>query len=119
MFYFGEEVDDYKDGRIVGHGGSWLAGEKNYQAGLIMPGTPKVGMRYFQEIAPHIAMDRAEIISLDEKVKTHAGTFDKCLKTQEGSALKPREKEFKQYAPGIGLIQDSDLLLVKYGFIKK
>lgn len=119
VFYFGEEVDEYKNGKIISHGGAWLAGEKNAKAGLIMPGSPKVGMRYYQEIAPKIAMDRAEIISLYEKVKTPAGTFEKCLKIQEGSALNPGEKEFKQYATGIGLIQDADMFLVKYGFINK
>ena len=69
--------------------------------------------------SPKVAMDRAEVISLNETLKTPAGTFDKCLKTQEGSALEPTEKEFKTYAPGIGLIQDEDLLLTRYGFIKK
>ncbi len=38
-----------------------------------------------------------------------------CLRTQETSGLNPREKEFKTYASGIGLIQDEDLLLVRYG----
>ena len=27
VFYFGEDVDDYKDGKVAGHGGSWLAGK--------------------------------------------------------------------------------------------
>jgi hypothetical protein len=26
IYYFGEDVDDYEDGEIVGHGGAWLAG---------------------------------------------------------------------------------------------
>jgi hypothetical protein len=47
-----------------------------------------------------------------------SATFDKCLKTKEGSALKIWEKEFKIYAEGIGLIQDGNMLLVKYGFIE-
>jgi len=119
IFYFGEDVDDYKNGQIVGHGGAWRAGSPDAKPGLIMPGSPKVGMKYFQEIAPGIAMDRAEVISLNETLKTPAGTFGKCLKTQEGSALKPKEREFKTYAPGIGLIQDADFRLKEYGFIKK
>ena len=119
VFYFGEDVNDYKDGHVSGHGGAWRADASDARPGLIMPGTPIVGMKYYQEIAPGIAMDRAEVINLNETLKTPAGTFDKCLKTQEGSSLKPKEKEFKIYAPGIGLIQDEDLLLTKYGFIKK
>jgi hypothetical protein len=116
VFYFGEDVDVYKDGKITGHGGSWRAEKDGARPGLIMPGTPAAGMKYYQEMAPGIAMDRAEVISVDEKFKTPAGTFKKCLKTMEGSGLNPDEKEFKIYAPGIGLVKDGDMLLVKYGF---
>ena len=64
-------------------------------------------------------MDRAEIVTITRTLKTPAGTFKNCLKTKETSALNPRERCFKTYAPGIGLIQDEHLLLTKYGFIKK
>ena len=64
-YYFGEEVDIYKDGKIVKHEGAWTAEGKN-KAGVIMPGLPMLGAKYYQEIAPGVAMDRAEIISLDE-----------------------------------------------------
>jgi hypothetical protein len=119
VFYFGEEVDMYKGGKIISHDGAWLAGENGARAGLIMPGNPSVGMKYYQEIAPSVAMDRAEIFSLDDTLETPAGSFSKCLKTEEGTALDPEEKEVKTYAPGIGLIQDADLLLTKYGFVNK
>jgi hypothetical protein len=117
VFYFGEEVDDYEDGQVTSHGGAWLAGEQGAKAGLIMPGSPEVGMKYYQEIAPDVALDRAEIVSVDETLDTPAGAFSNCLKTQEGTALNPDEKEFKTYAPGIGLSQEESLLLVEYGFI--
>lgn len=113
IYYFGEEVDIYRDGKVVNHEGAWRAEGPN-KAGLLMPGLPLIGARYFQEIAPSVAMDRAEIISLSETRETPAGKFKGCLKTEESSALE-RGKEFKYYAPGIGLIQEEDLLLVKYG----
>ncbi len=118
VFYFGEEVDDYKDGDVVSHGGAWLAGESGAKAGLIMPGKPTVGMKYYQEIAADVALDRAKIVSLDETLETPAGAFSNSLKTQEGTALNPGEKEFKIYAPGIGLSQEESLLLTDYGFIE-
>lgn len=116
-YYFGEEVDIYKDGKIVKHEGAWTA-EGNNKAGVVMPGLVLLGARYYQEIAPDVAMDRAEIISLGETKTTPAGTFSNCLKTEETSAVEKGEKEFKSYAPGIGLIQEEDLLLTKHGFIK-
>ena len=82
-----------------------------------MPGLILLGGRYYQEIAPDIAMDRAEIISMNEKLNTTAGFFSNCLKIEETTPLEPKNKEYKFYVPGIGLIRDGDLLLVKYGFI--
>jgi len=119
VFYFGEDVDVYKDGKIVNHSGGWYAYEKNAKPGMMMPGTPSVGKKYYQEIAPGEAMDRGEIVSTNETLKTPAGTFTNCLKVEETSALNPKEKEYKTYAPSIGLIQDEDLLLTKYGYVKK
>ena len=118
VFYFGEEVDMYQEGEITSHSGAWRSGEGDARYGLIMPGTPSVGMKYYQENAPGIAMDRAEIISLDETFSTTAGKFSKSLKIKEGTALNPLEMEFKTFAPGIGLIQDQNLLLTEYGFIE-
>jgi hypothetical protein len=115
VFYFGEEVDFYSDGKIINHSGEWFAGQNNAQAGLIMPGAPKVGMKYYQEVAPEVAMDRAEIVSTAETVNTQAGKFIDCLKTKEGTVLNFLETEYKVYAPGIGLIKDADLELKSYG----
>lgn len=113
VFYFGEEVDDYKDGKIVAHGGAWRADEPDSRAGIIMPGTILLGARHYQEISPK-AMDRAEIIADDVTMKTHAGTFKNCIRVEETSGLDPDEKCYKTYAPGVGIIQDEDLLLVRY-----
>jgi hypothetical protein len=118
VFYFGEDVDYYRDDQVVGHAGAWRADTPEVKPGLIMSGEPKIGMRYYQEIAPGVAMDRAEVISLTESFKTPAGTFEQCLKTKEGSGLKFWEREYKIYAPGIGIIKDGYMRLVKYGFIK-
>lgn len=117
VFYFGEEVDIYKDGKIANHEGAWLAGKDGAKAGLIMPGKPKTGMKYYQEIARGVAMDRAEVLKLDDHLDTPAGSFSNCLLTKEGSALNPFEMEFKTYAPGVGLLQDEKLLLASYGFL--
>jgi hypothetical protein len=116
VFYFGEDVDFYENGKVVKHDGSWLAGNGN-RAGLFMPGTPKPGMKYYQELAPRIAMDRAEIISVNEACKTPAGTFSNCLKVKEGSAIELAAVEYKYFAPSIGLIGDESLRLTRHGFI--
>jgi hypothetical protein len=81
---------------------------------MMVPGTPLLGARYRQEVAPKVAMDRAEVASLTETLQTPAGKFEKCLKTEESSALEGG-KEHEVYAPGIGLICDGSLKLTKYG----
>jgi hypothetical protein len=115
VFYFGEDVDDYEDGEVVGHGGAWLAGQDGAKAGLMMPGTVLLGSRYMQEVAPDVAMDRAHIISMNATVETPAGTFDNVLKIRETTPLEPSAREFKYYAEGVGLIQDAHLKLEEYG----
>jgi len=119
VFYFGEEVDEYEDGKIAHHGGAWLAGVDGARFGLLMPGQILLGARYYQEQAPGEAMDRAEIVSMTEAVTTPAGEFKTCLKTEESSPLEPKSREFKRYAAGIGLVQEESLKLVKYGMIEK
>jgi hypothetical protein len=117
IYYFGEEVDIYKDNKIVSHEGAWIA-EGNNKPGIAMPGLVLLGSRYYQEIAPKVAMDRAEIISTNEIFSTPAGKFANVLKTEETNPLEPLTKEYKFYAPGIGLIKDENLVLIKYGFNK-
>ncbi len=119
IYYFGEMVDIYKDSKIVSHEGAWESGKEGAKLGLMIPAKIEVGKKYYQEIAPNLAMDRAEIISNSETLETPAGKFENCLKIEETTPLEPGVKEYKIYAPGIGLIKDGSLLLVKYGFQKK
>ncbi|HET6203241.1 MAG TPA: hypothetical protein VFI25_10620 [Planctomycetota bacterium] len=115
VYYFGEEVEIYKDGKLHGQEGAWLAGEKGARFGMIMPGTPLLGARHYQEIAPGVAMDRAEVVGLTERLEVPAGKFENVLKVEETTPLEPDEKSFKYYAPGVGLLKDGGCRLVKFG----
>ena len=115
VFYFGEDVDMYDSSGKVTHGGSWHAGVGGARAGLMMPGLPLLGGRYYQEVAPKKAMDRAESVSISDTRKVPAGSFDHVLKTEETTPLEPGVKEYKYYVSGIGLIKDGDMELVRYG----
>jgi hypothetical protein len=118
VFYFGEDVDVFQHGKVSSHEGSWLSGVGGARFGLQMPGSPLLGARYYQEIAPKLAMDRAEVKSLSDKLETPAGRFENCLKTEETSALESAH-EVKVYAPGIGLILDGTVKLTKHGFVSQ
>jgi len=115
VYYFGEEVDIYKNGKVVAHEGAWLAGQNGARFGLMMPGEPTLNARYYQEIAPRVAMDRAEIVSLTDQRSTPAGNFTNVVKIAETNPLEGHSLEYKYYATDIGLLQDGQLKLVKYG----
>jgi hypothetical protein len=112
VYYFGEDVDEYRNGKVTGHGGSWLAGVNGARFGLMMAAKPRIGDRYYQELAPKVAMDRAEVVSLTEQIEVPAGTFRNCLRTRESSAVEGGAED-KWYAPDVGLIKDADFVLVK------
>jgi hypothetical protein len=114
IFYFGEEVDFYENGAIAGHEGAWLAGVDGAQAGLIMPALPLLGARYVQEIAPDVALDRAEVTSLSARADVPFGTFDGCLETVETTPLEPKAEDIKIYCPDIGIVIDGPLQLVEH-----
>jgi len=115
VYYFGEDADTYKNGKVIGHEGSWLSGVKGAKFGLMMPGAPKAGQRFYQEQAPGVGMDRAEILSIGDKVTTPAGTFERCIHVVETSALEKGLKDHKWYSAGVGQVQDEKLKLVSYG----
>ena len=79
--------------------------------GLIMPGRPIAGDRYYQELAPKIAMDRAEIVAVDERLETPGRIFQHCVHVRESSPLEGGISD-KWYAPGIGLVRDGESVIV-------
>jgi hypothetical protein len=113
VYYFGEDVDVYKSGKVVSHEGAWLSGAKGARFGLMMPARPRVGRKFYQEWAPGIAMDRAEVVSVSETVSTPAGVFKNCVKIRETNPLEPRAVDYKWFAPGVGLVKDGDLALTR------
>jgi hypothetical protein len=118
VYYFGEDVDVSKRGRVAGHKGSWLSGVKGAKFGLMMPGNPRPGRRFFQERAPGVGQDRAEIVSDNEKIATPAGTFENCIHVLETSAMEPAAADHKWYAAGVGQVKEAEMILVKYGVTK-
>jgi hypothetical protein len=112
VYYFGEDVDIYEDGEIVSHDGQWLAGKQRAEPGIIMPDSGfLLGSRYFQELAPGVALDRAEHVAFDLEIQTPAGQFDDCIQVTETSPLEPGHESIKFYCPQVGLVSDGDLIL--------
>jgi hypothetical protein len=115
VFYFGEEVDIFNEDGTVTHEGAWLAIPPN-RPGLIMPGRPREGMRFYNEWAPGIAQDRTEILSTNERVVTRVGRYNNCVLIEESSPIDPEVMGEKTFCPGVGITVDGDLRLWSYGY---
>lgn len=114
VYYFGEEVELYEDGAVISNEGSWIAGVDGAQPGLFMPGFFLLGSRYVHEIAPGVAMDRAENLAMNMRIATPAGMFEDCVMTLDTTPMDPTERTIKVYAAGIGPIIDGNLKLVAF-----
>jgi hypothetical protein len=106
VWYFGEAVDNYENGKVVDHDGSWEAGVKGAQPGIAMPANPEPGLAYRQEYSKGIAEDRGEVITVgEERVEVPFGFFNRdVLMTRDLAPLEPKVQELKFYAPGVGPI---------------
>jgi hypothetical protein len=111
--YYGEEVDIYDETgmMVVDHEGEWLAGDGDKKPGILMPASPAVGQSFQQEVAPGVAMDRAEIVSLGEPYTVPFMMYADTLATVESSPLDSGTSD-KVYARGVGLVFDSGVELI-------
>lgn len=104
VWYMGETVEDYENGRVVSVDGSWVAGANGAEPGIVMPAAPQPGDLYRQEYLLGEAEDLFELISLTKHVSVPYGNFSNCLLTEDFSPLDPEAEERKYYAPGVGRV---------------
>ncbi|HZB07885.1 MAG TPA: hypothetical protein VE525_02105 [Rubrobacter sp.] len=104
IWYLGEHVTNYKNGKVVGHGGSFEAGVDGAQPGIAMPADPDPGLSYRQEYYKGEAEDKAAVITIgEEQVQVPLGYFDKgVLMTRDLVPTEPKVQELKFYAPNVG-----------------
>ena len=104
--YFGEDVDIYQGGVVVGHSGQWRAGSAGAVAGVFMPASPAPGMAFRQEVAPGVAEDRVVIAAAGENVTVPFGTFSETVRFLETTPLEPGASSTKVYARNLGPLVD-------------
>lgn len=108
VWYFGELSFEYEDGEISGLDGSWKAGEDGAHAGIVMQAAPQIGMVYRQEFLLREAEDVGAILGTSARATVPYGAFTGCLQTEDYSPLEPGVLENKFYAPGVGLVLETD-----------
>jgi hypothetical protein len=104
VLYLGEDVDEYKDGKVAGHSGAWLFGKDTQTPGVIMPTRPKVGATFKSEDVNKDIHEDDEVVSTSESVSVPAGKYSNCLKVKE--TLAEGDVEYKYFAFGIGCVRE-------------
>ena len=102
VWYFGEDVTEYKNGKVTGHEGSWESGVDGAEPGIAMPADPKVGQTYRQEYYKGVAEDKARVLRLDGTARVPYGSFDHVLTTDEWTPLERGVVERQYYVAGVG-----------------
>jgi len=113
VWYLGEYETAFtrdKGGKVikVSHQGSWEAGVNGAKPGFIMVAHPKVGFDYYQEHQPGVALDTAQVTAVDLTLTVEGKVYHHVVLTKEFSALEPTVRDFKWYAPGIGMVLERE-----------
>lgn len=104
VWYFGEDSREIAKGKVVSTKGSWEAGVKGAQPGIVMQADPRPGKPYRQEYLKGEAEDMAQVLSVHATARVPAGSFDDCLKTRDWSAIEAGSTEHKYYSRKIGAV---------------
>lgn len=108
VWYMGEYVSNYKNGKVVDHEGSFEAGVDQALPGIIMLANIVLEMPYRQEYYENKAEDWGKVVEKGATVTTAYGTFKDCIKTLDWDGLDSKNKgaiEYKYYSPGIGFVK--------------
>jgi len=99
VWYFGEDVFDFRAGAIVVTEGTWLAG-RDGPAAMIMPADPQVGDVYRTENAPGFVFEEVTVRSTDETLDGPVGPIQGGMLADELHS--DGKTEQKVFAPGYG-----------------
>ena len=99
VWYFGEDVFNFKDGFIADTHGTWIAG-RDGSAAMIMPADPQVGDVYRPENIPGFVFEEVTVRSVDETLDGPLSPVENGLVIEE--LHMDKSTEAKTFAPGYG-----------------
>jgi hypothetical protein len=99
VWYFGEDVFNYEDGKVADTHGTWLAG-KDGPPGMIMPASPAAGQVYRPENIPGLVFEEVTVKATGQRVPGPRGPVDGALVISE--LHMDGATEDKTFAPGYG-----------------
>lgn len=99
VWYFGEDVNNYEDGKLKNHNGSFHHGTDGALAGIYIKAKQKVGDSYRQENYAGHAIDTIDVVAVDQTVKTKRATYTGCVKFYAWNPLEKNDREYKYNCP--------------------
>jgi hypothetical protein len=100
VWYFGEDVFNFRDGVIVDTHGTWIA-SKDGPAAMIMPADPQVGQVYRPENIPGFVFEEVTVKAVDKTLQGPLGPVEGGLEIRELHLL-DSARETKTFGPGYG-----------------
>ncbi len=119
IWSLGSYANAYEGGRFVSVRDAWLAGVNGGQAGMLMPGNPRLGTPPWFIAKPAGAdPDVAQVVRTGQSHCVPFRCFTGVVVIREGKASAP-DNEFKYYAPGIGQIDNVPRSASKHKDVEK
>jgi hypothetical protein len=107
VWNLGEYPEEYENGEFLGAPNTWIAGEADAEAGVLMLAEPREGTPpYRQGWAPEIEFaDCGQVFATGQQTRVPAGRYANVLVIDEWDQLDPEGgHQRKYYAPGVGNI---------------
>jgi hypothetical protein len=103
VWYLGEDVARYEDGRVVDNEGTWLAG-RDAPPGMIMPAFPAPGDVWRPENNCGVIFEEVTLLEENVTIEGPGGTITNAIRVRELHMDGATEE--KIYAPGYGAIAE-------------
>jgi hypothetical protein len=105
VYYFGEDVDNYEQGKIVDHEGTWHIGRDTDIPGVIMAAHPRKGTWFRSEDVPPITLEQDVVVEDGLTLEVPAGKFTDVIKVHE--ILAPSgDVDTTYFARGTGQVRE-------------
>jgi len=105
VYYFGEQVKNLRNGKVVNTNGTWLYGRDTDRLGVAMPNEPQLGQQWNFEDVPGLTTESNRVEETDLRTKVGKRVRTDVIRIQE--FIQPEgEVEYKLYASGIGTVAE-------------
>jgi hypothetical protein len=107
VWYLGEDVSNFEDGKVADTKGTWMANAQT-PAAMIMPAKPATGDVYRPENLPEVVFEQVRVEKVDQTVHGPSGDVSGAIEvmelhmdgTSEGKVFAPGYGEFSTGTPG-------------------